>query len=389
MSSITEIIHSVPVDELTVSISVPVYQTSTFVQEKPGVNKGYDYARSGNPTRKVLEDVVAKMENGHSAFAFATGLAAIDSVAKLLSSGDEIIAVDDIYGGAYRLFTHVYQKLGIKIHYVDTTDADRILDYVNDNTKLIWIESPTNPTLKISDIQRISAIAKSIHALLVVDNTFASPISQQPIDLGADIVIHSATKYLGGHSDLVAGIVVTRTEELSERIKFIQNASGGILGPWDCFLVIRGIETIELRVKRQCETALALAQFLEQHDDVDQVHYPGLESHKNHHIATRQQKGLFGGVISFSLKDDTSESAEEFVTNTKYFKLAESLGGVKSLICQPSKMTHVSVPREKRLQSGIQDSLIRLSCGIELCSDLLADLEYTFELITKQKQELV
>lgn len=388
MSSITEIIHAVPVDELTGSISVPVYQTSTFVQEAPGVNKGFDYARTGNPTRKVLENIVAKLEGGHSAFAFATGLAAIDSVAKLLSSGDEIIAVDDIYGGAYRLFTHVYQKLGIKIHYVDTTDADNILDYVNENTKIIWIESPTNPTLKISDIEHISRIAKSINALLVVDNTFASPISQKPFDLGADIVVHSATKYIGGHSDLLAGLVVTKTEELSEKIKFIQNASGGILGPWDCFLTIRGIETIDLRVRKQCETALRIAQFLEKHNLVDKVHYPGLGNHKNHTIAAKQQNGLFGGVVSFSLKEDTSSKAEKFVSNTKYFKLAESLGGVKSLLCQPAKMTHASVPREKRLQSGIQDSLIRLSCGIEDVEDLIEDIENAFKAIVLKKEVL-
>lgn len=370
----TEILHAIPVDELTGSISVPIYQTSTFVQEAPGIHKGYDYARSNNPTRKALEDLVATLENGYASFAFATGLAAIDAVAKLLSAGDEIIAVDDIYGGAYRLFTHVYQKLGIKIHYVDTTDPDNILEYVTQNTKLIWIESPTNPTLKVSDIAHIAKIAQSINALLVVDNTFASPISQRPLDLGADIVIHSGTKYIGGHSDLVAGLVVTKTQELSEKIKFIQNASGGILGPWDCFLTIRGIETLELRVKKQSENALKIAQYLQQHDAVDKVHYPGLTTHKNHTIAAKQQNGLFGGVVSFSLKDDTSEQAALFTTSTQYFKLAESLGGVKSLLCQPSKMTHASVPREKRLQSGIQDSLIRLSCGIENASDLINDI---------------
>lgn len=385
MSNITQILHSVPVDELTGSISVPVYQTSTFVQEAPGVNKGYDYARSGNPTRKALENLVTNLEGGHSASAFATGLAAIDAVVKLLSAGDEIIAVDDIYGGAYRLFTHVYQKLGIKIHYVDTTCADHILEYVNAKTKLIWIETPTNPTLKISDVQHISKIAKAAKALLVVDNTFASPISQRPFELGADIVIHSATKYLGGHSDLVAGIVVTKTAELSEKIKFIQNASGGILGPWDCFLVIRGIETIELRVLKQCETALKIAHFLQDHPDVDAVHYPGLSTHKNHEIAAKQQHNLFGGVISFSLKEDSSEKAIQFVTSTKYFKLAESLGGVKSLLCQPAKMTHASVPKEKRLASGIQDSLIRLSCGIESAEDLIQDLTNAFTIIKHKK----
>ncbi|SMC76043.1 trans-sulfuration enzyme family protein [Moheibacter sediminis] len=375
MSRITDIIHSVPVDPLTGSISVPVYQTSTFVQEAPGVHKGYDYARSNNPTRKALEDIIAKLEGGDNAFAFATGLAAIDAVAKLLSSGDEIIAVDDIYGGAYRLFTHIYEKLGIKIHYVDTTDAENILEFINEKTKFIWIESPTNPTLKVTDIQKVSEIAKPFGALVVVDNTFASPVAQLPFELGADIIIHSATKYIAGHSDLVAGLVVTKTPELSEKIKFIQNATGGILGPWDCFLAIRGIETLELRVRQQSENASKIAEYLTTRQEIDKVYYPGLTTHKNHEIAKRQQNGLFGGVISFSLKEDTVEAANQFVTSTNYFKLAESLGGVKSLLCHPAQMTHASIPREKRLSSGVQDSLIRLSCGIEDVEDLIKDIE--------------
>jgi cystathionine beta-lyase/cystathionine gamma-synthase len=387
MSTTTNIIHSIPVDELTGSISVPIYQTATYVQQSPGVNKGYDYARSNNPTRHVLETVVAKLEGGHAAYAFATGLAAIDAVIKLLSSGDEIVAVDDIYGGAYRLFTHVYAKFGIKVHYVDTTDAENIIDHINAKTKLIWLESPTNPTLKISDIKKICAIAHAENILVVVDNTFASPVAQQPLQLGADIVIHSGTKYLGGHSDLVAGLVVLKTKELAEQIKFIQNASGGILGPQDCWLLIRGIETVTLRVERQCKTALELAHFLEQCEEVNEVYYPGLASHKNHEIAAVQQNKLFGGVISFSLKDDTEEAATQFVTSTKYFKLAESLGGVKSLVCHPAQMTHKAIPREKRLQSGIADSLIRLSCGIEDTEDLIADVQQAFEKI-KIKQTL-
>lgn len=386
--SATKIIHSVPSDPLTGAISVPVYQTSTFIQEAPGVNKGFDYARTNNPTRKVLEDLVAKLENGHGAFAFSTGLAAIDAVLKQLSSGDEIIAVDDIYGGAYRLFTHVYRKFGIDIRYVDTTEVENVAKAVSKKTKLIWIESPTNPTLKVSDISAIGKIAHQIGALLVVDNTFASPIAQNPLDLGADIVIHSGTKYIGGHSDLVAGLVVTKTQELSEKIKFIQNASGGILGPWDCFLTIRGIETLDLRYRKQCENALKVARFLESHKAVDKVFYPGLEGHKNHAIAKRQQNGLFGGVVSFSLKEDHQEAANAFVTETTYFKLAESLGGVKSLLCHPAQMTHASIPREKRLQSGIQDSLIRLSCGIEEAEDLIADLAYTFQKISQDKEAI-
>ncbi|WP_417854396.1 trans-sulfuration enzyme family protein [Xanthomarina gelatinilytica] len=384
--SATNIIHSIPSDPLTGAISVPVYQTSTFVQEAPGLNKGFDYARSNNPTRKVLEDVVAQLEGGHSAFAFATGLAAIDAVLKLLSAGDEIIAVDDIYGGAYRLFTHVYEKLGIKVHYVDTTDAENVANVISSKTKLVWIESPTNPTLKVSDIQEISKIAKSVNALLVVDNTFASPIAQKPIALGADIIIHSGTKYIGGHSDLVAGLVVTKTKELSEKLKFIQNASGGILGPWDCFLTIRGIETLELRYRKQCDNAFAVAAFLANHEAVENVYFPGLVSHKNHDVAKRQQNGLFGGIVSFTLKEDTQEAANKFVTNTTYFKLAESLGGVKSLLCHPPQMTHASIPREKRLQSGIKDSLIRLSCGIEDSEDLINDLSQAFTTVNKTKK---
>jgi cystathionine beta-lyase len=384
--SATKIIHSIPSDPLTGAISVPVYQTSTFIQEAPGINKGFDYARSNNPTRKVLEDVVGQLEGGHSGFAFATGLAAIDAVLKLLSAGDEIIAVDDIYGGAYRLFTHVYEKLGIKVHYVDTTDAENVANVISSKTKLVWIESPTNPTLKVSDIQEISKIAKSVNALLVVDNTFASPIAQQPIALGADIIIHSGTKYIGGHSDLVAGLVVTKTQELSEKLKFIQNASGGVLGPWDCFLTIRGIETLELRYKKQCENAFAVAAFLVNHEAVQDVYFPGLVSHKNHLIAKRQQNGLFGGIVSFTLKENTQESANQFVTNTNYFKLAESLGGVKSLLCHPPQMTHASIPHEIRLQAGIKDSLIRLSCGIEDAEDLINDLSQAFLFVNKNKE---
>ena len=382
----TKIIHAIPSDPLTGAISVPVYQTSTFIQEAPGVNKGYDYARSNNPTRKVLEDLVAKIEGGHSGYAFSTGLAAIDAVLKLLSAGDEIVAVDDIYGGAYRLFTHVYEKLGVKVSYVDTTDVENVVDAITSNTKLVWIESPTNPTLKVSDISAIGGIAKSVGALLVVDNTFASPIAQNPITLGADIVIHSGTKYIGGHSDLVAGLVVTASEALSEKIKFIQNASGGVLGPWDCFLTIRGIETLDLRFKKQCENALVVADFLNNHEAVDEVHFPGLATHKNHEIAKKQQNGLFGGIISFTLKDDTVDAAVAFVTKTKLFKLAESLGGTKSLLCHPAQMTHASIPREIRLKSGIKDSLIRLSCGIEVGSDLVDDLSRTLKILANEGQ---
>ena len=379
MKKSTQIIHSIPVDELTGAISVPIYQTATYVQEAPGVNKGYDYARTNNPTRAALENIIAGLEGGTHGFAFATGLAAIDAILKTLKAGDEIVAVDDIYGGAYRLFTHVYQKFDIKIHYVDTTDASNVSTFLNKNTKLVWLESPTNPTLKISDIRTIAALAHQAGALVVIDNTFATPIAQNPLELGADYVMHSATKYLGGHSDLLAGLVVVKDAKLAEEIKFIQNSSGGVLGPQDCFLVIRGIETLALRVERQCENAAKVAAFLASHPSVDHVNYPGLPSHKNHEIAKVQQNGLFGGMISFALKNDTEEAALAVVTSTKYFKLAESLGGVKSLLCHPSQMTHKSVPREKRLASGIHDSLIRLSCGIEDADDLIQDLDQALQ----------
>ncbi len=373
----TQLIHSVPVDELTGAISVPIYQTSTFVQEAPGVNKGYDYARTGNPTRATLEDIIAKLEKGSTGIAFGSGLAAIDAVIKLLQSGDEILAVDDIYGGAFRLFTHIYQKFGIKVKYVDTTNAENVFNAVTPQTKLIWIETPTNPTLKISDIQAIAKIAKAQRCLLCVDNTFASPALQQPLSLGADIVVHSATKYLGGHSDCIAGLVVTREKEWGDKIKFIQNASGAILSPFDSWLVIRGIETLNLRIKQHSLNAQVVAEFLKTHPLVDKVFYPGLKDHLNHAIAAKQSTG-FGGIVSFNLKDDTEEAATRFVTSTNYFKLAESLGGVKSLLCHPAQMTHKSIPAEKRRAAGVPDSLIRLSVGLEEAIDLVNDLENAF-----------
>lgn len=381
MSRIQQILHSLPVDPLTGAVTTPVYQVSTFVQDGPTTNKGFDYSRTGNPTRKVLEDLMAKLENGDAGFAFSSGIAAFDAVAKLLSSGDEIVAVEDIYGGAYRLFTEIYQKFGIKIHFVDTTEAENILPYLNEKTKLVWLESPTNPTLQITDIAKVSQLAKSKcpNCLVVVDNTFASPVSQLPLDLGADIVIHSGTKYLGGHSDVLSGFVVTKTKELSEQIYFIQKSTGGVLAPWDSFLMIRGIETLELRYISQCKNALHIAEHLQKSPHIDKLYYPGLPQHKNHLIAKNQQNGLFGTMISFSLKNDTAEAATKFVLSTKYFKLAESLGGVSSLLCIPSQMTHASVPREKKLKSGIQDSLIRLSVGSEQVDDLINDLEQAFQ----------
>jgi len=383
MSNATQLIHSIPVDPLTGAVSVPIYQTSTFVQQAPGVNQGYDYARTGNPTRAVLEDLIAKLENGAVGAAFGSGLAAIDAVVKLLQTGDEILAVDDIYGGAFRLFTQVYQKFGITVNFVDTTNAENVFNAITPKTKLIWIETPTNPTLKISDIEAIAKIAKANHCLLCVDNTFASPALQQPLSLGADIVVHSATKYLGGHSDLIAGLVVTKEKELGDKIKFLQNACGNILSPFDSWLVIRGIETLHLRVKQHCASALVVAKFLEKHPAVDNVYYPGLKSHPNHEIATKQAKG-FGGIVSFTLKNDTEEAATAFVTSTGLFKLAESLGGIKSLLSHPAQMTHKTIPAAKRRSAGVADSLIRLSIGLEDADDLVNDLKNAFATIKKQ-----
>lgn len=374
----TQIIHDIPVDQLTGAISVPIYQTSTFVQDAPGVNKGYDYSRTNNPTRAALENILAKLEEGDAGFAFASGLAAIDAVLKLLKAGDEIVACDDIYGGTFRIFTHIYEKFGIKVTYVDTTNIENVLNAITDKTRFVWIETPTNPTLKISDIRAISAIAKTVDALLVVDNTFASPVLQQPITLGADIVIHSATKYLGGHSDLIAGAVVTRTKELSERLKFIQNSSGAVLGPFDSWLLIRGIETLPLRIQKHSENAFKIAKFLSTHPAVNKLYYPGLATHTNHEVAAKQQ-AAFGSVISFSLHTDTIEAAKQVVTQTKLFKLAESLGGVKSLICHPAQMTHKSIPVETRQAAGISDSLIRLSVGLEDADDLIKDLQVVLD----------
>jgi len=388
MSNATQLIHSIPVDELTGAISVPIYQTSTFIQEAPGVNKGYDYARTGNPTRATLEQIIAKLENGSVGVAFSSGLAAIDAVLKLLQSGDEIVAVDDIYGGAFRLFTQVYQKFGIKVTYVDTSKVENVFDAITEKTKLIWLETPTNPTLKISDISAIAKVAKANKCWLCVDNTFASPALQQPLSLGADIVVHSATKYLGGHSDLIAGLVVAKDKALGDQIKFLQNACGAILSPFDSWLVIRGIETLHLRVKQHCENALKVANYLENHPAVDKVYYPGLKNHANHDVAAKQAKG-FGGIVSFSLKEDTEAAATQFVTSTQLFKLAESLGGVKSLVSHPASMTHKTIPTERRRSAGVVDSLIRLSVGLEEVEDLINDIEFALSSIRSKKLQTV
>lgn len=369
----TQLLHSIPVDALTGSVSVPIYQTSTFVQEAPGVHKGFDYARSNNPTRQALEQLLATLEGGSQGLAFASGLAAIDAVVKLLHAGDEILAIDDLYGGAFRLFTQVYNQFDIRIRYVDTADVAAVAAAIGPKTRLLWLETPSNPTLKISDIAAIGAIAKEAGVLFCVDNTFASPIIQQPLKLGADLVLHSATKYLGGHSDLIAGLVVAKSEELGQRLKFIQNASGGILAPFDSFLVIRGIETLSLRVQKHSENAQKVAEWLQKRAEVGEVYYPGLPNHRNHHIAVQQQK-YFGGMVSFSLKNDHLEAAAQLVSSTRLFLLAESLGGAKSLACHPAQMTHKSIPAEKRRAAGVADSLIRLSVGLEDAEDLIADL---------------
>ncbi|HEY4936961.1 MAG TPA: PLP-dependent aspartate aminotransferase family protein [Puia sp.] len=380
MQETTAFIHSIPVDPLTGAVSVPIYQTSTFVQEAPGVHKGYDYARSNNPTRAVLENLIAGLEKGSRGLAFASGLAAIDAVLKLLKSGDEIIAVDDIYGGAFRLFEQVYKKFGIHVTYVDAANPENIFNALNENSRLIWVETPSNPTLKIADIAAIAAIAKAGGCLLCVDNTFASPALQKPIQLGADIVVHSATKYLGGHSDLIAGLVVTATEELGEQIRFYQNAAGAILGPFDSWLVIRGMETLSLRMKQHCSSAHAIAEFLLDQPEVDRVFYPGLPGHANHAVAKRQSRG-FGGIVSFTLNEDSLGAARHFVSSTELFKLAESLGGIKSLISHSAEMTHKTIPPEIRRAAGVNDSLIRLSVGLEEAEDLITDLRNSFDRI--------
>ena len=386
MSNATQLLHSIPVDPLTGAISVPIYQTSTFVQDAPGVNKGYDYARSNNPTREIAEKIIAQLEQGTVGAAFSSGLAAIDTVIKLLKTGDEIIAVDDIYGGAFRLFAQVYERFGIKVTYVDTSNAENVFNAFTAATRLIWLETPTNPTLKISDIAAISRVAKAHNCLLCVDNTFASPALQLPLTLGADIVVHSATKYLGGHSDLIAGVVVTKDAALGARIKFLQNACGAVLSPFDSWLLIRGIETLHLRVKQHCSNAAVIAEWLECNPLVDKVYYPGLKSHPNHAIAKKQSKG-FGGIVSFTLKNDTDDAAIAFVTSTKYFLLAESLGGIKSLVSHPANMTHKSIPSEIRRKNGVADSLIRLSVGLEEVEDLLADLQQAFEKSSDAQQK--
>ncbi|MHC5308609.1 trans-sulfuration enzyme family protein [Myroides sp. LJL116] len=378
MSTQTQILQNIPIDPLTGALAVPIYQTSSFEQQAPGVNKGFDYSRSNNPTREVLENLIASLENGQQGFALSSGVAAIDTVLKTLSANDHIVAVEDIYGGAYRLFEQVYKKFGVDVTYVDTTDIDQVKRAITDKTKLIWLETPSNPTLKVTDIQSIAKIAKHKNILLCVDNTFATPVSQKPLDLGADIVVHSASKYIAGHCDVIAGLVVTKTKTLGEIIKFHQNASGAILGPTDSFLTIRGIETLNFRYKVHCQNAQIIAEFLQNNPKIKNIYYPGLPDSPSHSIASKQQK-YFGAVVSFDLHQDTSEEALKFVKSLKLFHLAESLGGIKSMSCLPDQMSHKTVAKAAKLKSGITPSLIRLSIGLEEPEDLIKDLQQAFE----------
>lgn len=374
MSTQTDILQHIPIDPHTGAIAVPIYQTTTFAQEAPGVNKGFDYTRTNNPTRQVLENLIAKLENGSNGFAFGSGLAAIDAIFKTLAAGDEVIAVANIYGGTFRLLNDVYAKFGVKTHYVDTTDVANIKQSINQQTKLIWIESPTNPTLRISDIAAISQIAKKHKVWLCVDNTFATPIAQKPLDLGADLVVHSATKYIAGHSDVVAGLVITKTEELGKIIKFHQNSTGAILSPFDSFLTIRGIETLLLRYKGYSENAFKIAEYLSTHPKINKIYYPGLPTHEGYELAKKQQK-YFGGVISFDLKENTKKAALKVIQNLRLFTLTEGLGGIKSLSNYPFEMSHGSVPKATKIQAGITESFIRLSIGLEETEDLINDLQ--------------
>lgn len=370
----TKVIHAgVEPDPTTGAIMTPIYQTSTYVQASPGDHKGYEYARTQNPTRSVLEKNLASLENGLDAICFGSGLGATDAILKTLSPGDEVVATNDLYGGSYRIMTKVFGRYGIKFTFVGLESAESIVDHITDKTKLIWIETPTNPMLNIIDIQAVCEAVKDYDLNVVVDNTFASPYLQNPLDLGADIVVHSATKYLGGHSDVVHGTVIVKTQKMADQLHFIQNAVGAVPGPQDCFLILRGIKTLHLRVQRACENARKIADYLLTNDKIANVYYPGFEDHPNHEVAKRQMRD-FGGMVSFDLKEDTIEAANAILTKTHYFSLAESLGGVESLIGHPSTMTHASIPREERLKVGLTDSLIRLSVGVEDVDDLIQDL---------------
>ena len=374
MKPATKYIHAgAHPDPSTGAIMTPIYQTSTYVQSAPGVHKGYEYARSQNPTRFALEEALAIIENGKFGLAFSSGVAATDAVMRLLVPGDEVIAAHDMYGGTFRLFSKVYEKMGIKFIYVDTTDANNVAKAISAATKLIWLETPTNPLMNISDIEAVAQIAKKHNCWVCVDNTFASPYLQNPLDFGADIVMHSATKYLGGHSDVIQGCLVMNDPTLRDQLYFIQKSTGAVPGPQDCFLVLRGIKTLHVRMQRHCENGIQIAHYLRQHPKVGKVYWCGFEDHPNHSIAKKQMRG-FGAMMSFTLKTDTLEAATKVLSSTKIFSLAESLGGVESLINHPASMTHASIPREQRIANGLSDGLIRLSVGIEDVNDLIADI---------------
>ena len=375
----TKAIHAgADADPSTGAIMTPIFQTSTYVQESPGVNKGYGYARGKNPTREALQKNIAALENGKHCVCFSSGMGAIDAVIRMLKPGDEVITGDDLYGGSYRIFTKIYENYGIKFHFINLTDTNNIQKYINTNTKLIWVETPTNPTMQIIDIVSCAAISKSNKILLAVDNTFASPYLQNPLELGADIVMHSATKYLGGHSDVVMGALIMNDDKIHEQIYFILNSCGANPGPMDCFLVMRGIKTLHLRMERHCFNGRKVAEYLKTHPKIEKVYWPGFTDHPNHEIAKKQMRD-FGGMISIVLKDKTIENTFKVASSFHVFSLAESLGGVESLINHPATMTHASIPKLEREKSGVVDNLLRLSVGVEDIDDLLTDLKQALE----------
>lgn len=365
-------------EETSGAVMPPIFQTSTYAQEAPNVHKGYDYARVGNPTRTALEKLIAGLEDADECACFASGCAAMDAVLKMFRPGDQIIASNDLYGGTYRLFTKVFAPYGIDFTFVDMTDIENVKKAATGNAKLLWIETPTNPLLRVVDIEELTDFAKKQDILSLVDNTFASPYLQQPLELGADMVLHSTTKYLGGHSDVIGGAVATSNEAIMEQLRFQVKTTGAVPGPMDCYLTLRGIKTLSVRVQQSVDNAKKVASFLDEHPDVDEVIYPGLESHQQHDIAKKQMSD-FGGMVSFSLTSDSMEKAQEFMSRTSVFTLAESLGGVESLISHPASMTHGSMPKEVREKAGLKDSLIRLSVGIEDADDLIEDLGQAFE----------
>jgi cystathionine beta-lyase/cystathionine gamma-synthase len=378
MKFATKTIHAgLEPDPTTGAIMTPIYQTSTYVQEEVGVHKGFEYSRTGNPTRAALERQIAALENGTHGACFGSGLAAMDCVIKMLNPGDEVISTNDLYGGSYRIFTTIFAKYGIVFHFVDMQNLANIEAKINTNTKLIWIETPTNPMMNIIDIRSVAKLAKQHHIKVAIDNTFATPYLQTPLDLGADIIVHSVTKYLGGHSDVVMGAMVVKDEALAKEMYRIQNSSGAVCGPFDSFLVLRGIKTLHLRMQRHCENGEKIARYLQKHPKIDKVYWPGFETHPNHAVAKEQMNG-FGGMVSFTLKGNNLEEAKKIAAKTHLFSLAESLGGVESLIGHPASMTHAAIPYEKRQESGVVDSLLRLSVGVEDADDLIADLEQAF-----------